>query len=95
MPTFQNLDFAAVRGNQIVKACCMETGKYPAFYDKGSKEYKQIQDAVNEAREKGLIINPDEYTMFSTKVQDDTSRMKPSEHGWEETKEILRKHFRE
>ena len=93
MPT-QNLDFAAVRGNQIVKACCMETGKYPPFYDMGSKEYTQIQDAVNEAREKGLIINPDEYTMFSTK-RGDPRKMKPSEHGWEETKEILRKHFGE
>jgi len=54
--------------------------------------YKVLQMVANEARERGLLINPNQYTRetYSTSVGN-TNKMLPSEIGWEQTKGILRR----
>ena len=52
-----------------------------------------VQRAVaNEARERGLLINPNPFSRetYSSAVGN-TSRMLPSQTGWEQTKGILMK----
>ena len=88
----KNLDVSVVANVQIITALCMELGNSPPFA-KGD-EYRKVQDVANEAREEGLLINPNEYTRFST-APGDPRKMFPSVRGWERTKEILREHFQE
>ena len=86
----KNLSASDVAGVQIITALCMELGKSPPFA-KGT-EYRKVQDAANDAREEGLLINPNEFTRYSTRPGN-PSKMFPSVRGWARTKEILREHF--
>ena len=56
--------------------------------------YTVLQHAANEARQRGLLINPNPFTRetYSTAVGN-TDRMLPSEYGWEQTKGILMRHI--
>jgi len=76
-----NLSYAAVADMQIIAALNSNLGKRfvtGLLYD--------VQRAVaNEARERGLLINPNPGGPAAT---GDTTIMLPSLHGWEETKNI-------
>ena len=76
-----NLSFAAVAGMQIIAALNSNLGKRfvtGLLYD--------VQRAVaNEARERGLLINPNPGGPAAT---GNTTIMLPSLHGWEETKNL-------
>ena len=78
-----NVGFAAVANMQIIAALNTNLGKRfvtGLLYD--------LQRAVaNEARNRGLLINPNPGGAGAT---GDTSIMLPSLHGWEETKYIQR-----
>ena len=77
----QDLGFAAVANMQIIAALNSNLGKRfvtGLLYD--------VQRAVaNEARNRGLLINPNPGGPAAT---GNTSIMMPSLHGWEETKHI-------
>ena len=77
-----------VSGSQILSALLKEVDV------RGSNGflYKVLQMVANEARERGLLINPNQYTRetYSTSVGN-TNKMLPSEIGWEQTKGILRR----
>ena len=77
-----------VSGSQILSALLKEVDV------RGSNGflYKVLQMVANEARERGLLINPNQYTRetYSTAVGN-TNKMLPSEFGWEQTKGILRR----
>jgi len=76
-----NLSYAAVADMQIIAALNSNLGKRfvtGLLYD--------VQRAVaNEARERGLLINPNPGGPAAT---GNTTIMLPSLHGWEETKNL-------
>ncbi len=86
----QNRRYGGVSGRQILSALFKEVGV------RGSSGflYTVLQMVANEARQRGLLINPNPYTRetYSTAVGN-TTRMLPSEYGWEQTKGILRRHI--
>jgi hypothetical protein len=87
----QDLFFRKVAGKQIMKALCQECGIRFArdFF------YKVLQGAANEARRRGLLINPNHYTreQHATHTNACPSLMLPSKYGWEMTKGILTRHL--
>jgi len=87
----QDLFFRKVAGKQIMKALCQECGIRFArdFF------YKVLQGAANEARRRGLLINPNAYTQeqHATHTNACPSLMLPSKYGWEMTKGILTRHL--
>ena len=86
----QDLDYEAVAGRQIISALLQELG---VRYAKGYI-YQVLQGVANEARRRGLLINPNQYDRqtYSTAVGN-TSRMLPSVQGWEQTKGIFSRHL--
>ena len=86
----QDLDYDAVSGRQIISALLQEVG---VRYAKGYL-YQVLQGVANEARRRGLLINPNPYARqtYSTAVGN-TSRMLPSMQGWEQTKGIFSRHL--
>ena len=89
--SFQDLRYEhdGVSGRQILGALLKEVDV------RGSNGflYTLLQMVANEARRRGLLINPNPYTRetYSTAVGN-TDRMLPSEYGWEQTKGILMRH---
>jgi len=85
----QNRRYGGVSGRQILSALLKEVDV------RGSNGflYTLLQMVANEARQRGLLINPNPYTRetYSTAVGN-TDRMLPSEYGWEQTKGILMRH---
>ena len=86
----QDLDYDAVSGRQIISALLQEVG---VRFAKGYF-YQVLQGVANEARRRGLLINPNPYARqtYSTAVGN-TSRMLPSMQGWEQTKGIFSRHL--
>ena len=83
--------YSSVQGMQIIRALNKELG---VTFAKGDL-YEMVQAVANEARGKGLLINPnpfDRSETYSTAVGN-TSRMLPSKMGWEMTKGILSRHL--
>ena len=86
-----NLDYETVAGKQIISAFLREID----LPDGASGYlYQVLQGAANEARRRGLLVNPNPYARetYSTAVGN-TARMKPSKHWWEMTKGILSRHI--
>ena len=81
---FKDLDFGAVEGMQIIKA--LNANIDVDFAD--GDLYEKQQHVANEARNRGLLINPNP---FGRTGYGDTSVMRPSMTGWEQTKGIQRR----
>ena len=81
---FKDLDFGAVEGMQIIRALNANVGLDFADGDL----YEKQQHVANEARNRGLLINPNP---FGRTGYGDTSVMRPSMTGWEQTKGIQRR----
>ena len=81
---FKDLDFLTVDGMQIITALLANVGLDYATGDL----YEKIQNIANEARNRGLLINPNP---FGRTGYGDTSVMRPSMTGWEQTKGIQRR----
>ena len=81
---FKDLDFGAVEGMQIIKALNANVGLDFADGDL----YEKQQHVANEARNRGLLVNPNP---FGRTGYGDTSVMRPSMTGWEQTKGIQRR----
>ena len=88
----QDLDYDTVAGRQIIGALLQELG---VRFAKGYL-YQVLQGVANEARRRGLLINPNQFDRqtYSTAVGN-TSRMLPSMQGWEQTKGIFTRHLRD
>lgn len=86
----QDLGIAEVGRDQIIRALNREIG---ISFAQGFL-YEVVQAVANEARNRGLLINPNQYTRqtYSTAVGN-TNRMLPSARGWEMTKGILTRHL--
>lgn len=87
----QQLFFRKVAGKQIVRALCEECGiRFARNF-----LYKVLQGVANEARRRGLLINPNNYSREenATNVNSLPSLMLPSQCGWEMTKGILTRHI--
>lgn len=92
MNTIQRKDlrYTNVSGNQIISALLKETGLTSGAT---GFVYQVLQGVANEARRRGLLVNPNPYSRetYSTAVGN-TERMMPSLLGWEQTKGILMAH---
>ena len=91
----QQLDHQAVARRQIMSALLREI-KCETGLPNDSLLWKTLQKVANEARHRGLLINPNPRTRetYSTAVGN-TSRMLPSPTGWEQTKGILTRRLAE
>lgn len=78
---WKNLDYEEVAGMQIIKALNKNLGE---DYTEG-EVYKRQQTVANEARRRGLLINPNPYGRTECGC---TGDMEPSAVGWEQTKGI-------
>ena len=60
-----------------------------------SYTWRVLKNVANEARRRGLLFNPNPYSRetYSAAVQANCDNMRPSRHGWEMTKGILKKHL--
>ena len=87
----RDLQFEDVTNRQIISALLRELGLYTK---QEGYLYEVLQGVANEARRRGLLINPNPYARetYSTAVGN-TSRMMPSMQGWEQTKGILSRHI--
>ncbi len=86
----QDLDYNAVAGRQIMSALLREVGvRFAEGY-----LYQVLQGVANEARRRGLLINPNPFNRqtYSTAVGN-ADRMMPSLQGWEQTKGIFSRHL--
>ena len=85
----QDLAFPDVDGRQIMSALLREIGVRKGLPN-DSLLWKCLQRVANEARKRGLLINPNPWSRetYSSAVGN-TSRMLPSSQGWEQTKGIL------
>ena len=86
----RDLHYDAVAGRQIISAQLKEMGlRFAEGY-----LYQVLQGVANEARRRGLLINPNEFDRqtYSTAVGN-TARMMPSSVGWEQTKGIFSRHL--
>ena len=81
---FKDLRFSAVQNMQIIKALNKNVGLDFADGDL----YQKQQAVANEARTRGLLINPNPYGRTG---YGDTSVMRPSMTGWEQIKGIQRR----
>ena len=86
----KDLRYTNVSGNQIISALLKETGLTAGAT---GFVYQVLQGVANEARRRGLLVNPNPYSRetYSTAVGN-TERMMPSLLGWEQTKGILMAH---
>jgi len=86
----KNLNYEDVAGRQIISALLHETG---LAHGATGFVYEVIQGAANEARRRGLLLNPNNYDRqtYSTAVGN-TERMMPSAVGWAQTKGVLVRH---
>jgi hypothetical protein len=87
----RDLRFAGVAGNQIIRALLKECNLNFA----SGFVYAVLQGAANEARRRGLLINPNPHDRsdgYSAAVGN-TQLMFPSMGGWEMTKGILIRHL--
>ena len=86
-----DLTYAGVAGNQIIRALLLECNlNFASGY-----VYAVLQGVANEARRRGLLINPnphDRSDEYSAAVGN-TQLMFPSMVGWEMTKGILIRHL--
>jgi len=87
----QDVPFEGVANRQIISALLRELNL--SGFQKGYL-YQVLQGVANEARRRGLLINPNPYARetYSTAVGN-TNRMMPSMQGWEQTKGILSRHI--
>jgi hypothetical protein len=86
--TRKDLIFNAVAGKQILSALLQETGlNFARGY-----VYRVLQNVMNEARRRHLLVNPISQETYSSAVGN-TNRMRPSATGWEQTKGILARHL--
>jgi len=86
-----DLTYERVAGNQIIRALLRECDINFA----SGFVYAVLQGAANEARRRGLLINPnphDRSDSYSAAVGN-TQLMFPSMVGWEMTKGILIRHL--
>ena len=85
----QDLAFPDIGGRQIMSALLREIGVRKGLPN-DSLLWKCLQRVANEARKRGLLINPNPWSRetYSSAVGN-TSRMLPSSQGWEQTKGIL------
>ena len=85
----QDLTFPDIGGRQIMSALLREIGVRKGLPN-DSLLWKCLQRVANEARKRGLLINPNPYSKetYSSAVGN-TSKMLPSSQGWEQTKGIL------
>ncbi len=85
----QDLTFPDVSGRQIMSALLREIDARKGLPNT-SLLWKCLQRVANEARKRGLLINPNPYSRetYSSAVGN-TSKMLPSSQGWEQTKGIL------
>ena len=85
----QDLTFPDVGGRQIMSALLREIDARKGLPNT-SLLWKCLQRVANEARKRGLLINPNPYSKetYSSAVGN-TSKMLPSSQGWEQTKGIL------
>ena len=88
----QDLEYETVSQRQIISALNENRGLPFAT----NFLYAVQQGVANEARRRGLLVNPNAYSRetYSTAVGN-TSRMLPSARGWEQIKGIQIRHFRE
>jgi len=86
MVVFRNLPYATVQGMQIIRALNVNINQGNPFTE--GELYKLQQAVANEARSRGLLINPNPYGRAGF---GDTSVMEPSLGGWEQTKGIQRR----
>jgi hypothetical protein len=85
----QQLDYLAVGGRQIMSALLAEI-KCGTGLPNESLLWRTLQAVANEARRRGLLINPNPYSRETySKAVGNTTRMLPSDTGWEQTKGIL------
>ena len=82
--------FDEIAGKQIISALLHEIKKRFA----SGYLYQVLQGVANEARRRGLLINPNPFSRetYSSAVGN-TDRMLPSVQGWEMTKGILTRHL--
>ena len=87
----RDLQFEGVANRQIISALLREMSLYTK---QEGYLYEVLQGVANEARRRGLLINPNPYARetYSTAVGN-TNRMMPSMQGWEQTKGILSRHI--
>jgi hypothetical protein len=78
-----------VAERQIISALLWET---QLVHGATGFVYHVLQEAANEARRTGLLLNPTAATLYSTAVGN-ADRMKPSADGWEQTQGILSRHL--
>ena len=85
----QDLTFPNVAERQIMSALLREIDARKGLPN-SSLLWKCLQRVANEARKRGLLINPNPYSRetYSSAVGN-TSKMLPSSQGWEQTKGIL------
>ena len=85
----QDLTFHNVAERQIMSALLREIDARKGLPNT-SLLWKCLQRVANEARKRGLLINPNPYSRetYSSAVGN-TSKMLPSSQGWEQTKGIL------
>ena len=81
---FKDLRFSAVSNMQIITAL---NANIDVEYATGNL-YEKQQNVANEARKRGLLINPNP---FGRTGYGDTSVMRPSMTGWEQIKGIQRR----
>ena len=81
---WKNLDYGEVAGMQIIKALNENINR---LFVEGEL-YKLQQTVANEARERGLLTNPNPAGPTG---YGDTGVMVPSATGWEQTKGIQRR----
>ena len=84
----KDLPYEMVSQHQIIKA--LNQNRNLPFAK--SFIYEVQQGVANEARRRGLLINPNENETYSTAVGN-TSRMMPRSVGWEQIKGIQIRHF--
>ena len=94
LANLQNMDLpiGEVANRQIISALNRNRGVNSSH----GILYKVQQDVANEARNRALLINPNEFERetYSTAVGN-THRMLPSVQGWEMTKGIQSRHIHE
>ena len=86
----RQLAYNEVAGSQIISALLREVN---TNFAEGYL-YQVLQGVANEARRRGLLINPNNYNRETYSAAcGDTSKMMPSNVGWEQTMGILSRHL--
>ena len=89
----KNHSYEDVAGRQILSALLRETG-LDSGVKHGSYIYRLFQEVINEARMRGLLLNPNPYTREQrSRGYGNTANMRPCAIGWEQTKGILTRYM--